>query len=217
VTFVGPVADVRPYMASTRTGLVPDLLGGFKLKGLDNVFNRLPIMAMRGALPGMPLEDGVSFDLFDTHVGLAEGAVSLIDSFAELNARQERAFAACADGFDWPQIGRRLMSGIEAAALRKAVKSAVSTRPLLPPPDVAALRRRTCAAHFNMARVSRPPSEPLREPPPGSEPRPVPPMPPPREPPPGPRPQGSAPGDQYPPKNRSDGDCNDVFLGGLGQ
>jgi hypothetical protein len=102
VTIVGPVADVRPYMASARIGLVPDLLGGFKLKGLDYVFNRLPIMAMRASLPGMPLEDGVSFGLFDTHVGLAEGVLSLIDSFAELNARQEQAFAACADGFDWP-------------------------------------------------------------------------------------------------------------------
>lgn len=115
VTFVGPVADVRPYMASARIGLVPDLLGGFKLKGLDYVFNRLPIMAMRGALPGMPLEDGVSFGLFDTHIELAEGVVALIDSFAELNFRHERAFAACSDGFDWPQLGRRLVSGIEAA------------------------------------------------------------------------------------------------------
>src|SRR5882757_1228326 len=70
-------------------------------------------MAMRAALPGMPLEDGVSFGLFDTHVGLAEGVLSLIASFAEFNARQEQAFAACADGFDWPQLGRQLMSGMK--------------------------------------------------------------------------------------------------------
>ena len=57
VDFVGPVADVVPYMASARIALVPDLLGGFKLKGLDYVFNRLPILSMRGSLPGMPLED----------------------------------------------------------------------------------------------------------------------------------------------------------------
>jgi hypothetical protein len=65
----------------------------------------------------------VSFGLFDTPVGLAEGVVSLIDSFAELNARQERAFAACADGFDWPQLGRRLMSVLKqrcVASLSKA-------------------------------------------------------------------------------------------------
>ena len=46
---------------------MPDLLGGFKLKGLDYVFNRVPILAMRVALPGMPLEDGRSIGLFDSH------------------------------------------------------------------------------------------------------------------------------------------------------
>ena len=58
VDFVGRVDDVRPYMApgAARAGAGP--LGGFKLKGLDYVFNRLPILAMRIALPGMPLEDG---------------------------------------------------------------------------------------------------------------------------------------------------------------
>ena len=60
VDFVGRVDDVRPYMRRARLALVPDLLGGFKLKGLDYVFNRLPILAMRIALPGMPLEEGAA-------------------------------------------------------------------------------------------------------------------------------------------------------------
>ena len=34
-------------MEHARVALVPDELGGFKLKGLDYVFNRLPILAMR--------------------------------------------------------------------------------------------------------------------------------------------------------------------------
>ena len=46
VTFIGSVEDVRPYMASARIALVPDELGGFKLKGLDYVFSRLPVLAM---------------------------------------------------------------------------------------------------------------------------------------------------------------------------
>jgi polysaccharide biosynthesis protein PslH len=110
VDFVGPVTDVRPYMQDARVALVPDLLGGFKLKGLDYVFNRLPILAMRIALPGMPLEDGRSIDLFDSHSALAEGMVALIDDLPGLNARQERAYAACADRFDWDRIGRRLVA-----------------------------------------------------------------------------------------------------------
>jgi hypothetical protein len=99
-------------MAAARLALVPDLLGGFKLKGLDYVFNRLPILSMRIALPGMPLQDGRSIGLFDSHIALAQGIVSLIDDFSELNRRQALAFDACAARFDWLPIGRHLLRAI---------------------------------------------------------------------------------------------------------
>jgi len=119
VDFIGPVADVRPYLRNARVALVPDLLGGFKLKGLDYVFHRLPILAMRVALPGMPLEDGHSIGLFDSHTALSEGVVKLIDDFPALNARHERAYAACADRFDWDRIGRRLVAEMGGGADRR--------------------------------------------------------------------------------------------------
>jgi hypothetical protein len=112
VIFAGPVDDVRPYMAAARIALVPDLLGGFKLKGLDYVFNRMPILSMRIALPGMPLRDGHAIGLFDSHDQLVHGVVELIDDFAELNRRQALAFEACAARFDWPPIGRHLLRSI---------------------------------------------------------------------------------------------------------
>src|SRR5262249_52789474 len=115
VDFVGPVEDVAPYLREARLALVPDLLGGFKLKGLDYVFHRLPILAMRVALPGMPLEEDVSIGLFDSHEALAQGVVGLIDVFAALNAREQRAYAACVDRFDWGRIGRELVDQISAA------------------------------------------------------------------------------------------------------
>jgi glycosyltransferase involved in cell wall biosynthesis len=114
VDFVGRVQDVRPYMAHARIALVPDELGGFKLKGLDYVFNRLPIMAMNVALPGMPLEDGLSVGLFDSHGALAEGVVALIDDFETLNRRQREAYEACALRFDWRRIGRHLVDSVGA-------------------------------------------------------------------------------------------------------
>ena len=112
VDFVGRVDDVRPYMRRARLALVPDLLGGFKLKGLDYVFNRLPILAMRVALPGMPLKQGTSIGLFDSHADLAEGVLTLIDDFSELNARQASAYDACANRFDWQRIGQHLVRHI---------------------------------------------------------------------------------------------------------
>jgi glycosyltransferase involved in cell wall biosynthesis len=118
VDFVGPVEDARPYMAASRIGVVPDLLGGFKLKGLDYVFNRVPILAMRVALPGMPLQDGRSIGLFDSHRALAEGVVALIDDLDTLNGRQMAAFSACASRFDWDTIGRHLVRHIRRARRR---------------------------------------------------------------------------------------------------
>lgn len=115
VDFVGRVDDVRPYMRKARLALVPDLLGGFKLKGLDYVFNRLPILGMRIALPGMPLEDGKNIGLFDSHAALAEGVVELIDDFPRLNAWQAAAYDACADRFDWRRIGHHLVQHLAKA------------------------------------------------------------------------------------------------------
>ena len=129
VDFVGPVPDVQPYMQDARLALVPDLLGGFKLKGLDYVFNRLPILAMRGALPGMPLEEGRSIDLFGSHAALAQGVVTRIDDFQRLNSHQTVAYAACADSFGWQRIGRHLVQHILQVD-RRAVRAARGDRPL---------------------------------------------------------------------------------------
>jgi polysaccharide biosynthesis protein PslH len=142
VTFVGPVDDVRPYMADARVALVPDLLGGFKLKGLDYVFNRIPILSMRIALPGMPLRDGHSIGLFDSHEALGRSVVALIDDYAELNRRQEQAFEACAARFDWPPIGRHLLRAIgrldpSAAAARGRAAAPSSATGSAPVPAAA--------------------------------------------------------------------------------
>jgi polysaccharide biosynthesis protein PslH len=138
VRFEGRVDDVRPYMADARVALVPDELGGFKLKGLDYVFNRMPILAMRIALPGMPLEDGLSVGLFDSHRALAEGVVAIIDDFETLNRRQREAYQACAMRFDWQRIGRHLVDSIGAlkpprrrapSAARRSSTPSIPARP----------------------------------------------------------------------------------------
>jgi glycosyltransferase involved in cell wall biosynthesis len=136
VRFEGRVDDVRPYMANARLALVPDELGGFKLKGLDYVFNRLPILAMRVALPGMPLQDGLSVGLFDSHRALAEGVVALIDDFAALNRRQREAYQACAMRFDWQRIGKHLVDSIRG--LERPTRRVPSAAPRSSTPSTAA-------------------------------------------------------------------------------
>jgi hypothetical protein len=48
--FLGFVADLEPIFSSVRIGIVAERTGGgFKLKTLDYIFNRLPIAAIRGS------------------------------------------------------------------------------------------------------------------------------------------------------------------------
>jgi glycosyltransferase involved in cell wall biosynthesis len=120
VDVVGTVADVRPYMAEARIALVPDVLGGFKLKSLDYIFNRLPIFAMDGAVPGTPLTDGRGIRLFKSHADLARGVVDMIDDTASLDEQQRTAYALSTDCFDWNVIGPALVRQIQAASVGRA-------------------------------------------------------------------------------------------------
>ncbi|CAN0550664.1 unnamed protein product, partial [Laminaria digitata] len=58
VRFTGRVDSIYEYLDTARIAVVPERLGGgFKLKALDYVFNRLPIAALENAFEGMPLVD----------------------------------------------------------------------------------------------------------------------------------------------------------------
>lgn len=113
---VGPVADVTAYMRSARLAVVPERAGGgFKLKVLDYVFHRTPILAIAGSLAGTPLHAPESARLADGFEDMARQAVDLLDSPAELDRLQNAAYDACRDGFDWSQRGARFLA--ETAAL----------------------------------------------------------------------------------------------------
>jgi glycosyltransferase involved in cell wall biosynthesis len=124
VHFTGGVPDIRPYLAGARIALVPDLLGGFKLKSLDYVFHRLPIFAMRGAVPGTPLVDGLSLQEFDSHAALARGVAEAMDDLPALNAQQMAAYAACEKAFDWQEIGSNLLHMLSEARRRTGTGTA---------------------------------------------------------------------------------------------
>ena len=60
--FHGFVEDLGEFLAARRMGLVIEQTGGgFKLKTLDYIFNRLPIAAIRGSMAGLPLTQGLDY------------------------------------------------------------------------------------------------------------------------------------------------------------
>ena len=86
--------------------------GGFKLKVLEYVFNRIPVFALTGSFAGVPLKHEESVMLFPDHTSLAQGVLEAIDDVERLNRLQERAYAACSDRFDWASRGRQILSAI---------------------------------------------------------------------------------------------------------
>jgi glycosyltransferase involved in cell wall biosynthesis len=109
--FVGTVEAIEPYLADARIAVVPELTGGgFKLKVLDYVFNRLPIAAIDGSVTGVPLHAPDSLLSFPSVEKLAAGVVAAIDDLPLLNSLQDRAYAACANHFEWRERGERLLA-----------------------------------------------------------------------------------------------------------
>jgi hypothetical protein len=100
LSFHGRVDDISPFAATSRGGLVPDLLGGgFKLKVLDYAFQRLPIFGLRNALAGTTAEEQSAMFLADSLNGLAETIVGNIDDPATLNQKQGLLFDLCSARF----------------------------------------------------------------------------------------------------------------------
>lgn len=114
--FTGTVPDIAPYLDQARIAIVPERNGGgFKLKVLEYVFNRVPVFALAGSFAGVPLRHDDSAMLYFDHAALAHGVLEAIDDVDRLNRLQERAFAVCANRFDWSSRGRQIVSAIAAA------------------------------------------------------------------------------------------------------
>src|SRR5262249_3222029 len=113
--FTGTVPDVTRYIDEARIAIVPERNGGgFKLKVLEYVFNRVPIFALNGSFAGGPLTHNENVMLYPDHAALAHGVLEAIDDVERLKSRPERAFATCSGHFDWSSRGRQLVSAMAA-------------------------------------------------------------------------------------------------------
>lgn len=127
-TFTGRVQNVSSHLANARIALVPERTGaGFKLKVLDYIFHRVPIVAYDGSVAGTPLKDGQSVVFCPSHAAVARKVVELIDDFDALNRMHDLAYTACSNTFDWSSRASQLVTAIEG--VRLAPRTATATRP----------------------------------------------------------------------------------------
>ncbi len=118
--FLGFVEDPAPIFRNVRIGVVAERTGGgFKLKTLDYIFNRVPIAAIRDSIAGLPLTPQLHYLSFGSMQELTAGIVAAIDDVAQLNSLQMAAYEKCKTGFDWIDRGQTLRSAMLAAVNRQ--------------------------------------------------------------------------------------------------
>jgi polysaccharide biosynthesis protein PslH len=119
--FLGFVADLEPIFRSVRIGIVAERIGGgFKLKTLDYIFNRIPIAAIKGSIEGLPMIPGLDYLSFESMRQLAHGVAAVLDDIERLNSLQRTAYEKCDSGFDWSDRGRTLCNAVREAIDRQA-------------------------------------------------------------------------------------------------
>jgi glycosyltransferase involved in cell wall biosynthesis len=119
--FRGFVADVQAELAAARIGLMIEATGGgFKLKVLDYLYNRVPVFALAGSFDGLPDAVADAFVIAPDMATLVERVIAGIDDLPRLNYSQDRAYAGAADLFSWAENGRKLEAALAALAAEAA-------------------------------------------------------------------------------------------------
>ena len=120
-TMRGRLDSLSDEFAQARLALVSEPHGGgFKLKTLDYVFLRVPMMVQEGSVGGLPLDAGAGMLEFGSIEALVDGALAVLDDFPTLNALQREAYARCSAEFDWADRGVRLRDAIGRADAARA-------------------------------------------------------------------------------------------------
>lgn len=117
VQVMGFVDDLEGLLATARMGIIADTVGGgFKLRLLSHVFQRLPIIGLGDAIDGLPTREGDGYlgapDL-PALVSLVEG---VIDDVERLDRLQRRAFDDCAEAYSWESRARsfaKILQGLD--------------------------------------------------------------------------------------------------------
>ncbi len=118
VDFRGYVDDLAPLLESVRFGLITDHIGGgFKHRILTLAFNRVPIVATREAMAGLPFEPGVHYLEVKGNGDVPDVVMQAIEDYERLEGVQHSAFEACRQVFDWDSSTNGFVAALTAASV----------------------------------------------------------------------------------------------------
>ena len=126
----GFVDDVGPYFRNARMALVPEVIGGgFKLKFLDYVFGRMPVVTLNDAAAGVPAAVRNAMLGCADLDALVRTVVERIDDLPTLARLQRDALSAARTAFDWSDRGRALLRAVRELRHSAAGKQASFSEP----------------------------------------------------------------------------------------
>ncbi|MBQ27779.1 MAG: hypothetical protein CMH81_06530 [Nitrospiraceae bacterium] len=109
LTFVGPVDDIALHLKRGDIAVVPLTAGGgTRMKVLDYFAARIPVVATRKAVEGLPVEDGKHLVMVDEVEEMVEPIAELISNPVHCHELTDNAFALV-EALDWSMIGIRYM------------------------------------------------------------------------------------------------------------
>lgn len=105
VTFIGRVADERPYLVRGRVFIAPQFVGsGVRLKILNAMATGNAIVCTPVAAEGIPLVDGEHALIRNTAEGFASGVLSLFDDNQLAKHLGQNARSMVEQEYDWSGI-----------------------------------------------------------------------------------------------------------------
>ena len=115
IEFYGSFADLSEVLSDARVALVLERLGGgFKLKILDYVFHRVPILAYPEAMVGSGLEPNINY-IAASNIETAMFSLNeTINDFPLLNDLQFNSFSLAKKLFNWPDRTMELKKFIQS-------------------------------------------------------------------------------------------------------
>lgn len=117
VTLAGFVPDVRPLIARSWASLVPIWTGGgTRLKILEAMALRTPVIATSKGAEGLRVENGTHLLLADDAAGFATAVLRLLQDAALRQHLAENALALVRTQYNWPVVAPRFLELVEHLA-----------------------------------------------------------------------------------------------------
>jgi len=107
------VPTILPYLCAARTVVVPLRIGsGTRLKALEAMAARRPIVGTSIGLEGLGLSQAESAEISDDPEALAKATIRVLtdDAYADALARTARRIAE--DRFSWDRVAQTYMEGV---------------------------------------------------------------------------------------------------------